>query len=505
MRMDKSKKDVPQITFQAANPAMATHPITVSELLEDSGNCRQILKQELSLHPLSACLLSEQQKLRHVLDWAHRFLSTDSKVSHEFCRADSLILANADQISSAVGGNEVFGGGGGGGSIQVWQLEPSNYENGDSNKKLCAYKPSFSDDPCIPSSFAPGRDQITWPEYRQTPKNMKIMKLRDATDKQTPSQDSTCRRSKLSDRNTNQTLESDGAASSIKESTSCWSSARHQRSMVCGTAGNLKLTYETTGAQSEKDTSGRQMELSKVKADGEVGTKKEVMRMGERKGRLDEDQDTGSAFSAYAKNSISSREPEKTREQTEETAPALSVYEHYQLCVDRLHHLRGRQSRHIEPGCFIESPVKEGKTSQEMAAPPASGFELNSPTINPEIEKRLNKRVTPAEITKERRPDIIHKIQGGSKYNRNRATLVEQSQTKHCDNLTVKETPADICADSRPVCQRNITSNTHLDLDRTKHGGFIKGTAGGITSTHYVPAVEETAALGPQPGIQCHP
>ncbi|XP_028434943.1 F-box/LRR-repeat protein 7 [Perca flavescens] len=81
---------------------METHPITragrtVSELLEDSGNCRWIINQELNLHLLSDSLFSEQQKLRHVLDWAQRFLSSGSEVHHEFCRADSLTLADEER------------------------------------------------------------------------------------------------------------------------------------------------------------------------------------------------------------------------------------------------------------------------------------------------------------------------------------------------------------------------------------------------------------------------
>lgn len=96
MTMDESTKHEPQMTFQAAHPTMETHPIagrTVSELLEDSGNCRQVM----NLHLLSDSLFSEQQKLRHVLDWAHSFLSSGSEVHRELCRADSLILADEEQ------------------------------------------------------------------------------------------------------------------------------------------------------------------------------------------------------------------------------------------------------------------------------------------------------------------------------------------------------------------------------------------------------------------------
>ncbi|XP_073321880.1 uncharacterized protein [Pagrus major] len=78
---------------------METHPVTrsghaVSELLEDSGNRRQIINQELSLHLLSDSPFSEQQKLRYVLDWTHSFLSSGSEIHHELSRADGLILAD---------------------------------------------------------------------------------------------------------------------------------------------------------------------------------------------------------------------------------------------------------------------------------------------------------------------------------------------------------------------------------------------------------------------------
>ncbi|XP_070689394.1 F-box/LRR-repeat protein 2-like [Pempheris klunzingeri] len=101
--MDKSKKHELQMSFQAAIPTVTTHPVkreerTVSDLLEDSGgNCRQVTNRELSLHLLSDSLFSEQQKLRHVLDWAHSFLNSGSETHHEFCRADSLILADEEQ------------------------------------------------------------------------------------------------------------------------------------------------------------------------------------------------------------------------------------------------------------------------------------------------------------------------------------------------------------------------------------------------------------------------
>lgn len=536
---------------------MERHPVTrdghtVSELLEDSGNCRHIIKQELNLHLLSESLFSEQHKLRHVLDWAHSFLSGDSEVHHQFCRADSLMLADEEQrgtqkkspackptstsgfhhpVSCSAGGNEEFGGG----SMQrVCHLEASKYEKSESNNHLCAFKPHFSDDPCIPLSFIPGRDEVTWPECRETPENIKCTKLEDGT-----SQDNTCstnslftsserQRTYLSGRNTNQRLASEGATGLIKESASCWSSTRHKKSVVFGTVSNMKLSYKTAGVQSGRDVSGHQMEPSKEKAEGKTGTWKEVERMGEWKEKVNEDRDSSPAFSAYAKNYNS--EPQMTHEQMERTSnlslschltipTTLTVYEQYQLCVDQLHHLRVRQSQLMELRCFQESPAKERKTSKEMAAPaetpalPIPGFGLNSSTT--ENKKSLNKRITAAMITKERSLEAINNNQDGSKQNRSKATVTEQGATKQCDNLTVKETPAPICAEGRPVGQRH----THLDLDINKCGELIKGNnAGGITSNDKiismehqrtapgdnVPAVEESAALTHYAGIQYH-
>lgn len=510
---------MPQMTFQAANLTMETHPITragrtVSELLEDSGNCRRIINRELNLHLLSDSLFSEQQKLRHVLDWAQSFLSSGSEVHHEFCRADSLIFADEERRNT--------------------QKKSPAYKHSSAAKY---YHPvsctagvnevfrAFPDDPCIPSFTPGGRDK----EYRETPENVKSKELKDVTDKQTSSQDNNCRTSglfisnqrphtSLSDRNTNQTLASDGATCSVKESTLCWSNVE---SMVFGTGSNLKLNYKTAGAQPERDISGHQMELRKLKVEGKVGTKMKVAkeeledaRMDERKGTINEEQKSSSAFALYAKNNMSNSEPEKTQERMEKTSnischlktwPTLTVYERYQLCVDQLHHLRVRQSQYTEPGCFIDSPANDRKTSEEFAPQ------------NPQIEKRLNKagskRVTAAEITK-KSSDVINKNQDRSQYNRSRATLTEHGHHKHCDSLTVKETPAA----SRPVRQRNkITTNTHLGLDSNTCGALIKATGGVITSidevinTHMeqlgtVPGnngtvVEENAALTTNPGI----
>ncbi|XP_068559001.1 uncharacterized protein [Cebidichthys violaceus] len=479
MTMDKSNKHEPQMTFQAANPTMETRPLTgagrtVSELLEDSGNCRQIINQELNLRLLGDSLFSEQQKLSHVLDWAHSFLSSGSEVNQQFCRADSLILADEERrerqkklpaymypsaakchhaVSCTAGGNEVFG--------------------------------HFPDDPCIPFSFIPEREK----ENKETPENIKSMELQEAANKQTPSQDNRTsslfisnqvQHTDLSDRNTNQTLASDGVTCSIKKSTSPWSIVEKK---VFGTARNLKLSFKTPGALSERDISGQKMELSDVNIEGTEET--EDARMGKRRGKINEEQESSSAFAIYAEDNMNSIEPEKTQELMEKTShlgfgchlkipPTLTVYERYQLCVDQLHHLRERQSQDIVPGCFKESSAKERKTSEETAPQ------------NPEIKEHLNKAggkgVTATEITKNKSSGVINIKQDISQYNRSKATLTEHGQTKHRDNLTVKETPAATCAERRSVCVINTT---------TEHLGPVDNVA----------AVEESAALTTNPDL----
>lgn len=71
---------------QGATPASEeTHRATVAgrELLEDAGNRTQSIHQVMKLFPLSDSLVSEQQKLRVVLDWAHSFLSSGSDLQHK--------------------------------------------------------------------------------------------------------------------------------------------------------------------------------------------------------------------------------------------------------------------------------------------------------------------------------------------------------------------------------------------------------------------------------------
>ncbi|XP_031712049.1 uncharacterized protein LOC116388393 [Anarrhichthys ocellatus] len=474
MTMDKSNKHEPQMTVRAANPTMETCPLTgagrtVSELLEDTGNCRRIINQELNLRLLGDSLSSEQQKVSHVLDWAHSFLSSGSEVNHQSCRADSLILADEEQrerpaymhpsaakchhtVSCTAGGNEVFG--------------------------------HFPDDPCIPFSFIPEREK-----YKETPENIKSMELQEAANKQTSSRDNRTsslfisnqgQHTDLSDRNTNQTLASDGAACSIKKSTSPWSIVDKK---VFGTARNLKLSYKTPAALSERDISGQKMELSDVNIEGMEET--EDARIGKRRCKINEEQESSSAFAIHAKDNMNSIEPEKTQKPMEKTShlglgchlkipTTLTVYERYQLCVDQLHQLRERQSQHSVPGCSIESPAKERKTSVETAPQ------------NPEIKEHLNKAgskgVTATEITKKRSSDVINKKQDRSQYNRNRATLTEHGQTKHRDNLTMEERHAATCAERRSVCVINTT---------VEHLGPVDNVA----------AVEESAALTTIPGL----
>ncbi|XP_034728130.1 uncharacterized protein LOC117945002 [Etheostoma cragini] len=486
---------------------METHPITkaghtVSELLEDSGNCRRLIDQELYL--LSDSLFSEQKKLRHVLDWAQSFLNSGSDVHHQFCRADSLKLADEQWKKS---------------TASKQSSATTYYHPVSCNPGVNEVFEAFPDEPCI-SSFTPGgRDK----EYRKTHENLKSRELQDVTDKQT-SHGNNCRtrglfmsnqrpHTRLSDRNTSQMLTSDGLTCSVKESTLC-----NVDSMVFGTGRNMKQSFKTAGAQPESDISGHQMELRKVKVEGKMGTKMKVAkeeledsRMGKRKGQISQEQESSSAFALYAKNNMSNSEPEKTQERMEKTSniscflktqPTLTVYQQYQRCVDQLHHIRARQSQYTEPGCFIDSPSKDRKTSEEIAPQ------------YPEIAKRLNKagskRVTAAEISKERSSGVVNKNQDRSEYNRSRAKLKENGQHQR---LTVKETPAA----SKPVCQKNkMTTNSHLDHDSNTCGALIKATAGVTTSINEVinthmeqlgtapgnngTVVEEEAALTTNPG-----
>lgn len=498
----------PPVKFQAVNLALESAPISRpessgSQLLQDSGNSRQLVDEQL--HRLSDSICSERRKLRQVLDWAHSFLSTGSPAHHDMCRADSLTVTDEREIqknspvpedsftakhqpniSCSTAGNQRLIGGGGS-AQNVWQLKPTNYESSECNKPFCS-----SDEPCISFSFTPGRDEITWPENRETPENIKLKKRQKAANKQTPSQGDTCNRSglrianqrlrtKLSDRSANQTLASDGATGVIKDATSRCSYGPR------GSGSNLKLSYKAAGAQPEGDISGHLRELGKVKVRGKEGTKTQVLGVNERTEKVNEDQDptentSNPGFSSSLK-------------------PALTVYERYQLCVERLHRSRVRRGRNLEAGVFTESQAQEEKTPQDTAAPagarasPLSGFKMNNTTSDAESEKHLSRGLTAAESTKEERSDAVIKNQDRFRYNRNRTTLTEQGPTKQCDNLTVGDKAAE---HARAVCQRSSAArDTHSERNK---GRLV--TTGGKTSAHHVPAVEEAAALTPGPGIQ---
>lgn len=536
MTMDESVKEKQQVILQAGH--------TVSELLKDSGNCRQINNQELSLRPLSDSLLSERQKLRHVLNWAHSFLSSGSEIHREFCRADSLMLVSKEQrdiekktstwkhssaaenhhfVSCGAGGSEVFWGEVGGREETVWHREPSNYENTEFNKLLCGNK-SFMDEPCIPLSFTPGADVITLIKFRETPKKMNNIKLQDANDEQTcrrsnPFESNQRQSSNFSDGNTSQTPAVESETSLCKKITSCCSNACHKRSRLFGTATNLKLSNKTAEFQSKRDRSAQRMEPSKVKVNNKVQAKKDVVWMCKRKGKVNKEKDLISASVINAKNKKSNSEPELAKESMEKTSvfkshshlklsPSLTVYEQYQLCVDHLHHLRLRQSQHVDLGCFIESPAKGKRTSKEMAAPvetpapPTSGIQSNSSTKDPEIKKLFDKK-TAVEITKERSLTGASTNKAKLKYNRNRSKLTEQRRSKQCDTSTVRKTPAAICAESGRVCQRKtFTSNKHSHFDSKKYRELIKGTAGGITPADDGPTIEKGASIKPDTGTE---
>ncbi|XP_056233224.1 uncharacterized protein LOC130170105 isoform X2 [Seriola aureovittata] len=520
------------------NSTMEIHHTTrearaVSELLEDAGNCREDIKQEVNLNLLSDSLFSEQQKLRHALDWAHRFLSSGSEVYHELCRADSLIFADEKHekkrekekrsynhpsaakyhrpVFCPAGTDEVFEGG-----STLEKLKPSNYMNSEQNNFLCRRKPPLQEDLHISFSFTQGRDEVTWPENRET-ENMKSMGLQRTTNKQTPTHGD-CRTSRLhicnqthqtniSDSSANETLASDAATSLIKETYSCWCDVIGKKSTVFGDVTTLKPLLQS---RDSTDVIYKAMvEVEKEKTDA---------RLKENDGNMHSEHESNSSFMSHS-------EPEKIPAQTAnptfscplEIPSNLTVYEQYQLCVDQLHHFR--QSQHIKPGCSIESTAEGSKTPEEAVAPveapakPTSCFELNCSTTNPEIKKQFNKARSRM-ITEEWSSGAINKNQDRTTCNRYRETLIGHRETKHCDNLTMKE--------SRPLSQKNTANDD-------KHCDFIKRTSEAITSTGViktpvqhsravpdnVPGVEESATLTANsvlllkktelhPGPKCH-
>nr|XP_020458122.1 uncharacterized protein LOC109961559 isoform X2 [Monopterus albus] len=402
----------------------------MSELLEDAGNSRR----RISLLPLSESLFSEQQKLRHVLDWADSFISSGSEIHQEICRADHLILAVAKQgeikrsaennhpISCTAGRNEEFQGRG---SIEK-----------------------------------------VWPENRETGR-MKSMDGLHITNNQTPSQD---RRSRLYTSNQrHHTNISDSTVSGA------------------GNSDSTDMIYETAEALSHGENQiVMRKDVEKKKTDDG--------RMVEKDGIMHKEQESSSASVIYTDDNMTHNERKAVAKHMAKTANTafsynlklssnLSIYEQYQFCVDQLHHLRMRQSQHTESGCSTESPENQRKTPEEStaAALPMSSLEFNSSTTNPEIKKHLNKvqckRVTAAEITKEGSSDIINKNQDRTTYCRNRTTLTEHGETK--------ETSAEPSPESRLLRQKN-TSTAHLDLNGNNRDYLIKETPETRTSTDEV-------------------
>ncbi|XP_071339225.1 uncharacterized protein [Trachinotus anak] len=373
------------------------------------------------------------------------------------------------------------------------------------------------------------------------------MELQQTTNKQIPHHN--CRTSKLhicnqryqtniSDSSANERLASDPATCLIKESTSCLGNVIGRKSTVFGVVITLKpslqsknstdIIYKTAGAQSKGDMSEDHRELrKKVEGMAEVEKEKTDARLNEIDGNMHVEHECISAFTVYANDNMSCSKSEKIPRKTASPSFSchlkiplnLTVYEQYQLCVDQLHHVR--QSRHIKQGHFMESPAKGRKTPEETAAPalPTSSFDYNSSTTNPEIKNQFDKArskiITAAKITEDRSSGAINKNQDRTTNNRYRATLTEHEETKHCDNLTVKE--------SRPLCQKNT-------FNGDKHSDFMKRTSETTTSTaevintpvqhlktvpDNVPSVEESAALTADsvllpnkterhPGPKCH-
>ncbi|XP_054867736.1 uncharacterized protein LOC111567415 [Amphiprion ocellaris] len=545
---------------------METSPITsarraVSDLLEDAGNCRQSVNQEL--HLLSDSLFSEQHKLSHALDWAERFLHNGSEVYNEFCRADSLILADVKQgetdrrspaykhlsaakyhhaVSCAVGNDEVHGGGD---LEKFWQPGSSNSKNNEQNNYLCRYKPSFPCDLDIPFTFSPRKNEETWPENRE---DMKSIEPEHTTHQQTVCQDY-CKTSRLHVSNQRQHIDvsdsnTNPAAHFIKESSSSRSNASHKKSTAFGAVTTFKpksnsftyMIYKTSGAQMEREMTENQKGFRKEVEEMEQDEKEKAGddTMEEIYGRMHKLQGSSSDFDMYSHHKMSHSAPKKIPGEITKAAMArstcqfklpshLTVYEEYQLCVDQLHHLRMRQSQHIESGCFTQPPEKGRKTSEEIvgsdkaAARPASHFEVNSHITNLEIKKHLhNTGGKSAENPEERSSCVTSKNQDRSQYKSNRATLTKHRDLKSCDNLTVGEKSAGIRTKSRSLCQKNIlTNNAHLDPKGKSQPDLMNKAAEFFIKTEVmntpteplrtkpdaVSSVEENAAHPAKPGL----
>ncbi|XP_047197225.1 uncharacterized protein LOC124852385 [Hippoglossus stenolepis] len=453
-----------------------------SEHLEDAGNCRQNINQEPNL---CCSLLSEQKKLRHVLDWAHRFLSSGSELHRELCRADSLILATEKDEEKRE--TEVFDGGG-----------ATSYENREKCKFLCGFKSPLQDEPDVPFSR---RDDVTWPENRET-ENIKSMKRQHSINKQSPSQ-SYCTTNRLnisnqrhqthvSDSSKNQTLTS--ATCSIEGSTSCRSNVICKKRTVSSKCDSEDVSYKINGAQ-EGDMSDNQKEVKK-QVEEMVEGEEEKRGAGLEEMDGNKNQGTYLAFLEFANDKMSHSEiPCHLK-----TPSDLTVYEQYQHCVDRLHRLRLRPS--IEAGCFADSPARGKKTCEETAAParPPSRSKLNSSTTNPEVAKYFSEATT--------KTDDLYKNKERTKSGRcRRATLTKHEETKHRDNLTLRKNRC-----------LGRTSSVYCN----KHGDFMKRPAGAKTSidkpvnAHVEDSTGEERAAPPansvlqpkrtelHPGLKCH-
>ena len=409
--------------FQAANPTMETHRTTRearagSEHLEDAGNCRQNINQEPNL---CGSVLSEQKKLRHVLDWAQRFLSSGSELHRELCRADSLSLATEKDEEKREA--EVFDGG-----------RATTDENREKCTFLCGFKSPLQDEPDVPCSR---RDDVTWPENRET-ENIKSMKGQHSINKQSPSQ-SYCTTNRL---NTSDQRHQ----THISDSSKNQSNVNCKKKTVSSKHDPEDIDYKINGAQAKGDMSDNQKEVKK-QVEEMVEGEEEKRDAGLEEEDGNKKQGTYSAFLELANDKMSHSEiPCHLK-----TPSDLTVYEQYQLCVARLHRLRLRPS--------IEARGK--KTCEETAAParPPSRSKFNSSTVCPEVAKYFSEATT--------KTDDLCKNKDRTKSVRcRRATLTNHEETKHQHNLTLRK--------NRRLCQKSSVY---------KHGDFMKRPAGVKPST----------------------
>ncbi|KAG7489526.1 F-box LRR-repeat 7-like [Solea senegalensis] len=366
---------------------METDPTTreahaMSTLLEASGNCRQNISQELNLHPVSDSLCSEQKKLRHVLDWAHRFLCYGSEVYQEFCRADRLILA--------VDRNEM--------KRKTEEMSP------------------------LQDNLPHMRDEVTWPENREMDQMKQRRELQHPSVNHSIIQDNEIvingLHKSMSQTSTNQTYAP--AKHFITDSKPCWSSVSKRRvSLQCD---YTDMSHTMDGAQS-KGSENQQREEAE-----------EMMGVVEEKTDTKQENKFNSASMLFCDNndhdinndcpSKPQREPAQESQTAQPSFPChlqipsnLTVYEKYQLCMDQLQNLRLRQNHVTELGCLFESPTKVQKTCKEVVAPvetpvlPTFPFKLYSSSTNPEFKKRLNEKthqdVSAAENPEESSSDYL--------------------------------------------------------------------------------------------------